>query len=712
MAKNVKLPEGFQVVYEPEKKKSGVVGGAVATFDKGFTGGLGRKVGGFINAVGSYPVDRVAEWLGVENTPSFRDRYNEIVQPANQAEQQFKEEHPVAATTTEIAGNVAGLGRVAYNAAGKVGLKGISRLAGAGGVDSLVNAAGDAEGVEDFIEAAPGKTAEGIVGGVVIGKAGKALKGLFPKIVTRGKATGLNNIVGDKDSFRTVRRGIQASDNVAESVSNKLPEAYNNVNTEMEKSLNKFTGRKLDIPGALDSQQERYNKFIAQNANKELIDFSPTREQIVSYPADSKFNLPKNMTKEQAEKILKNRANKSNIDISGDPNHYLTKRGRGNYARTLSNTLDNPDMTYTQKGRDYAVKKYNGVSDNNQEPFFDFIIKEDGKLYNKFVPDNLGYIDNQLNKTTQNMSLRGNISGVEGTYPLSGTINNIPHQNVVVNRKLPKLSAYTTDFNDYQVDALNKAFNRGAYMSNNAKGTLGATHRAQEVLNDMINKSYDTSQIGVKKATTETRQLMKVKERMNEILEPSGVKPFDAGISKAKSLEYFHDKGYNFKPSEMKFDNLGLKTYRDKRAFLQGRLDKILENVKTDKNLAKSIMEDENTLKKLMPERNFKKLIATAQKLNADYKNLQILESKANSKLGTPLPFERPKSEKWESIGSFGGSLVDKLMNVAYGGANKRSAQYLLGDLTNNSGKSYLLDALQKAYYYGAPDLTATLQHD
>lgn len=713
MAKNVKLPEGFKVIHTPQPEKSGVVEGAVATFDKGFTGGLGRKVGGFINAVGSYPIDRIAELAGVENTPSFSDRYNEIVQPANQAEKQFHEDHPVAAAATEITGNIAGLGNLAYKAAGKVGLKGVSRLAGAGGIDSLVNTAGDADDIQDFVESAPGKTTEGVVGGAVVGKAGKALKGLFPKLVTKGKSTGLNNIVGDKDSFRIVRRGIQASDDVAESVSNKLPEAYNNVNAEMEKSLNKLTGRKIDIPAALDSQQERYNKFISNNANRELVDFGPTREQIVSYPAESKFNLPKNMTKEKAEQILQNKANNSNIDISGKPQHYTAKRDRKNYVRTLSNTLEKPDITYSQDGKDYLVKKYNGVSENGKEPFFDFIIKKEGKLFNKFKPDELTYIDNQLQKNPQNVSLRGNLPlGSEGIRPPYGITYNIPRQNVVVNNKLPKLSAYTTDFNDFQVDALNKAFNRGAYMSNNAKGTLGATHRAQEVLNDMINKSYDTSQIGVKKATTETRQLMKVKERMNEILEPSGVKPYDAGISKAKSLEYFHDKGYNFKPSEMKFDNLGLKTYRDKRAFLQGRLDKILENVKTDKNLAKSIMEDENTLKKLMPERNFKKLIATAQKLSADYKNLQTLESKAGSKLGAPLPFERPKSEKWESIGSFGGSLVDRLANIAYGGANKRSAQYLLGDLTNNSGKSYLLDALQKAYYYGAPGIPAALQHD
>lgn len=709
MAENIKLPKGFRIIHTPQPEKSGIIDGTVATFDKGFTGGFGGKVGGLVNAIGSWPVDRVAGLMGVENTPTFGDRYNEIVQPAKQAEKQFHEDHPIAATTTEITGNIAGLGGLAYKAAGKVGLKGVSRLAGAGGIDSSVNAAGDADDVQEFVESAPGKTMEGVIGGAVIGKAGKALKGLFPKLVTKGKSTGLNNIVEDKDSFRIVRRGIQTSDDVAESVSNKLPEAYNNVNTEMEKALNKLTGRKLDIPGALDSQQERYNKFIANNANRELVDFGPTKEQIASFPAESKFN-PNNYTKEQAQNVLKNRAEKSGIELGGDIDHYTKRSDRVKTVRTLSNTLESPDILYSMGNKGYVVKKY----DINGKPSFDFVAKEGGKVKTKF-PTTENYISNQLQKNPQNVSLSGRASGLRigSTHDLRPlTNNNISYQNIVVNSKLPKLSAYTTDFNEFQKDALEKAFNKGAYMSNNAKGTLGATHRAQEVLNDMINKSYDTSQIGVKKATTETRQLMKVKERMTEILEPSGVKPYDAGISKAKSLEYFHDKGYNFKPSEMKFDNLGLKTNRDKRAFLQGRLDKILENVKTDQNLAKSIMEDENTLKKLMPERNFKKLIATAERLSSDYKKLQTLESKAGSKLGAPLPFERPKSEKWESIGSFSGSLVDRLANIAYGGANKRSAQYLLGDLTNNSGKSYLLDALQKAYYYGAPGIPATLQHD
>ncbi|MBR1841314.1 MAG: hypothetical protein IJ778_04210, partial [Alphaproteobacteria bacterium] len=107
--------------------ENGEAGGYVSAFDHGFSGGFGRKVGGFINAVGSYPVDRLAEWLGYENVPTFSDRYNEIVQQADMNEEQLRQQHPYAAAGTEMLGNVFGLGSAAYNMAGRMGLQGAAR---------------------------------------------------------------------------------------------------------------------------------------------------------------------------------------------------------------------------------------------------------------------------------------------------------------------------------------------------------------------------------------------------------------------------------------------------------------------------------------------------------------------------------------------------------------------------------------------------------
>lgn len=253
------------------------------------------------------------------------------------------------------------------------------------------------------------------------------------------------------------------------------------------------------------------------------------------------------------------------------------------------------------------------------------------------------------------------------------------------------LKNFTQGLNEFQENALNQALNKGATMSTNAKGSLGATHRAQEVLNDMIDASYDTSVIGQRRPTTETRQLMTVKERLNQILEPSGVKPYDAGISKAKGLRANFEKGYNFKPSETKFENLGLDTLRDKRAFLQGRLAKLQDNVLSDgaTNLATAIKKDENTLRKLMPKSKFETLMNKADRLEENFKRLKALEGQANKEILKDI--ERNGSPWRENIKS-GGSMLGRALDIATGwygrGAKTRLAnQYLNPETTSITTK-------------------------
>ena len=164
----------------------------------------------------------------------------------------------------------------------------------------------------------------------------------------------------------------------------------------------------------------------------------------------------------------------------------------------------------------------------------------------------------------------------------------------------------------------------------------------------------------------------------NNILEPSGVKPLDARISKAKSLQYFYDMGYKFKPSEKKFEDLGIKTLRDRQAFLQGRLKAITDNVKDDKNLAKAIKADENTLEKVMPKKNFQELMQNVNRINREYTRLNKFEQLADKSIDKPLAADRPMSEKSETIMSYLGSLYDKTNAAMWQNANRRRAQALL----------------------------------
>lgn len=258
------------------------------------------------------------------------------------------------------------------------------------------------------------------------------------------------------------------------------------------------------------------------------------------------------------------------------------------------------------------------------------------------------------------------------------------------------LKSFTQGLDEFQTGALTQAINKGATMSTNSKGSLGATHRAQEVLNDMIEASYDTSIIGQKKPTTETRELMGVKDRLKQILEPSGIKPYDASYSKAQALKSAFEKGYNFKPSELKFENMGLATRRDKQAFLQGRMQKLLDNTLSDggTNLATVIKKDENTLKKLMSKDKFDNLMNTADKIETQFKRLKSLEGQANRRLvkdtTTGSSINR---ENFESRGAMLGRLSDMIGGAINRGRNIDIAkQYLNSDelVTRGGLKGFL----------------------
>lgn len=555
-----------------------------------------------------------------------------------------------------------------------------------------------------FTPAVGGGFAEGVVNPTnefertlvnVVG--GGALGGLASGVKQTSKPInkGLKGALPDNEANKALSKGIRASEEVAEQVSSQAPSAYNSLNDEMENALNKAVGRKLNYEKSISNQQERIDDFIGKNADKELLDFSPSREQLKQYSPESVFNMPKKkISKEQAEEILFSRANKSGIDIDGTVEHYTDKGDRAQYLRTLSNTLENPDITFTSGDKGYVVKKY----DANGEPFFDFVTKKDGKLYNKFNT-NAKYVDNQIQKTAENVSLSGRVQQpTDAGYirPATELDNNITQQRVIVNRNLPRLKQFTQGLNETQLEALNKAINEGAKMSTHGKGSLHATHKAQNVLNDMIDKSYNNDNPFSPKPTTETHELMGLKQVLNKILEPSGIKPYDASYSKAKNLENAYKMGVKFKPSKIKFENLGLATKRDKQAFLQGYSGQMVDNVLSDggTNLATAIKKGENVFRELMPEKRFNELMNTADKIETQFKRLKSLEGQANRRLvkdtTTGSSINR---ENFESRGAMLGRLSDMIGGAINRGRNIDIAkQYLNSDelVTRGGLKGFL----------------------
>ncbi len=174
--------------------------GAVTKFDNGYTFGFGRKLGGLLNAVGSWPVDRVAQLLGSPNTPSFTDRYNEITNTAGNAAQNFSERKPLSAIGLELGGallspiNKAGA-RYMGNA-GTFGNK-LLRAGTVGAGTSTLYSAGQADDIQDFKDNAGWDTLIGTGINMAFPVAGVGVRGIGKLIGSGlGLTTGTGNAIG------------------------------------------------------------------------------------------------------------------------------------------------------------------------------------------------------------------------------------------------------------------------------------------------------------------------------------------------------------------------------------------------------------------------------------------------------------------------------------------------------------------------------------
>lgn len=175
--------------------------GAAASFDKGYTFGFGKKLGGVMNAIGAAPVDALLTDKSL--VQAAKDRYGEIVDNANQAQKQFAEENPMTALGLELAGGIYNpLNRVGADYIGKGATLGskVLRGVGVGGAGGALNAVGnDGDIATD--------TGIGAVVGGAFPLAGAAVKGagkMASKVL--GKTTG----AGDKaieDAFKAGQKG-------------------------------------------------------------------------------------------------------------------------------------------------------------------------------------------------------------------------------------------------------------------------------------------------------------------------------------------------------------------------------------------------------------------------------------------------------------------------------------------------------------------------
>ena len=494
----------------------------------------------------------------------------------------------------------------------------------------------------------------------------------------------------------------------AAQVLQEAPTEIGRLNEELSDILNKTTGRKIDIKQTLANKKQQYADFISNNADKEIMDFMP-REAIrdsVWYRNVVPDNTPVEMTnidenlipnfqsKAELRNWLKNTfSNIDNvvIDSTGEKVNF-SNAGAARVIKNSRNQLNN--IAYPQIDEIVRVGNNSGIRPADAKHLSSVLgqnIYHSGVMY-KSKPFSVEYyvdqplnIDglhnfagNKIKKVARDTGLTPLTNGSELPQQPS-SVYNVADLRGNVNSNLPNISGLYEGLAPNQTKWLDEAIAKGLGNTNQKAGTLESVNEIKKALNKMINDSQQPNPMNrvTSVDTSDTVALREVKKRVDTVL-GEATKTVDRGYAKAKHLQELEQIGYKFRPSETKYESLGLKTSLDKRAFLQGRLQAILDNVKDDKNLAKAIRADENTLKKLMPAKKFNELLNETSRIDREYTRLNKFVKLASRELDKPIAADRPMSERSESLTSYLGSLYDKANARLWQNSNRRRAQALL----------------------------------
>jgi hypothetical protein len=354
--------------------------GKLGTIDRGLTFGLGRKAGGLINAIGSYPVNRIAELAGVKNTPSFWDEYHNIVDPTMQAINEFHEDRPVEATALELGAGI-------FNPANKLGVgyiaKGGSlankaaRAAGVGGSVGGIAGGLNAERAEDVAPNAVGGSVGGaVIGGALplaaggIGKVANAVRNARnPQAMTSlsqmVEAESLNNAINEAQ--RTGRSILEVGDDsilqAAQKVRQQTPEARQILSQRMQEIAEAQPARTEGvINDALGSQGKNATiRQVAEAARKKAQPMYNELENIGDLAAYETKDIPEQNFKRwfEGSKVVDENGQPLTY-YHGTPNKFDTfdkdkiVRGNGfwftddmNYASSIRANEGNPTVLET-----------------------------------------------------------------------------------------------------------------------------------------------------------------------------------------------------------------------------------------------------------------------------------------------------------------------------------------------------------------------------
>lgn len=581
-----------------------------------------------------------------------------------------------------------------------------------------------------------GKLGANLLGGTVVSNNPLAL--LTSGNLTKNLRGGLENVVKNPTALKILHKGLNYGDEaLAEDLLNKAIPAVRNLNQKTGDTIRGNLTKRVDIPKAVGNAKERYSDFMKQHASDEIMDFTPSKEQLKAMKSRSAAK-PEQLTREEADALLRDRATLQKLGIYNDemsytPNavgerlgiQHMLDDDRRSFIGTLNDTMNNPDLTFTQDGKDYYMRKY--TNSETGKDFYDFAFKKGNELFDKYPKGKPNGIVKQLKeKTTQNMSLSGNVSQAtgRGTNPLTNeTISNItPKQGVVnsgifekgmkdavANPKLPNVSTLYDGLNEFQRLQLNEVLKRGLNKTNLKAGSLESMNEVKKELNDIINSSMQTNPNNqlFKTATNNTHHLYGIKDKLNNVLNSGGLKNIDRQFARAKRLEEVYNQGRRFNPNSVNNDELlPSLSPLENNAFTQGLFNKITHNPAANKNLANEALNYEVALSKILPKSQYNKLIPELNRQKVQYNRLADLGSKAERMLRTPEKEKFFGREQLESKGSMFGTAADLLYGKIRGGIYRKAAKDLLNP--NFAGRSdtlwdnnlYLLNDLAQRYAF------------
>jgi len=580
----------------------------------------------------------------------------------------------------DLAGNMLGAGGALAKGATKLGLKGIKQAVPLGAAEGLAYGATGTDSADDLGGNLALGAATGALGGAVI-HGGLSGLGRLKDSATAGLKGGLTNVVSNPKATKLMNKGLKfGSDEFREEFLNKAYPAARQINSETAGMVNNSLTRRINVPETVAKQKAKYGQYMDEHAADEVLDFSP-RDYLSDIVPESGYNPSLGRTQKEYADLLKNRAKKAKVNLYGDINHFL-KEGRKPYVRTLKNTLEKPDISYTQNKdgtvKDYFAKKYT----NNQtgEPFFDFTYTKNGDVYSKFNT-NSNYLANQFKKPVENLSFNGLNSGnQQGISPLPEYMFNVAQNGAVVNPELTNISSLYEGLTPFQANTLDKAVKSGLSKTNQKAGSLESVNKIKQELNDAITNSQTVNPNNRLSSadTSDTVEIRKVKKIFDDVL-GAALKGKDKSYRKAKRLEEAYNLGRRYNPNGAGNDDLiPSLTPLENNAFAQGLFKKMTNNPLTGENLAKSAVKYENVLADVLPQNTYDTLISGLNNQSARFSRLNKLGNLAESKLSLPEAEKVFLREQNENNGARVGAILDWGYGKLRGKALERAARKLL----------------------------------